>query len=287
VNSETTLRGSRLEMVLRTDRFVFKPLELPSRAAEFLDGVVRAQIDLLTPWSAEQAAFGFSKPADTGPGRIVVTVAATAKATLTQYVKAFADLGVRSITMTTPPPEAAANTPLIKILEENIAGILDVDQARRILLTCLIAGCLIAGGTTIAATVWSNDLQARQDDVAHRIVQRRAAVLAARSQPGDPTMVAESALARRKNENPSSVIALDVLSQILPDDTYVTELRIEGEKLRLIGITHDAPSLIRLMEQSRQFSHATFFAPTTRAPSDSGDRFNIEARIEPVFSSKP
>ena len=99
--------------------------------------------------------------------------------------------------------------------------------------------------------------------------------------------MAEAALARRKNQNPSSVIVLDDLSQILPDNTYVTELRIEGEKLRLIGTTLDAPSLIRLMEQSQQFSHATFFAPTTRAPSDTGDRFNIEARIEPNFKSKP
>jgi general secretion pathway protein L len=286
-NVETALRGSRLELVLRTDRFVFKPLELPSRAAEFLDGVVRAQIDRLTPWNAEQAAFGFSKPADAGPGRIVVTVAATSKAMLAQYIQAFTARGVQSISMTTPLPDAAANAPPIKILEENIAGILNVDRARRILMTILIAGCLIAVGTTIAATVWSNDLQARQDVVARRIAQSRAAAIAARNQPGDPTMVAEAALARRKNQNPSSVIVLDDLSQILPDNTYVTELRIEGEKLRLIGTTLDAPSLIRLMEQSQQFSHATFFAPTTRAPSDTGDRFNIEARIEPNFKSKP
>ena len=40
---------------------------------------------------------------------------------------------------------------------------------------------------------------------------------------------------------PSSVIVLEVLSQILPDHTYVTELRIEGDKLRVIGVTRDAP----------------------------------------------
>ena len=82
------------------------------------------------------------------------------------------------------------------------------------------------------------------------------------------------------------MIVLEVLSQILPDHTYVTELRIEGDKMRLTGVTRDAPSLIRLIEQSLHFTRATFFAPTTRQPSDPGERFHIEAQIVPAFSTR-
>ncbi len=78
------------------------------------------------------------------------------------------------------------------------------------------------------------------------------------------------ALERRKYQSPSSVIVLEVLSQILPDHTYVTELRIEGDKLRVIGVTRDAPELIRLLERSPNFTRATFFAPTTKARVRSG-----------------
>jgi general secretion pathway protein L len=90
----------------------------------------------------------------------------------------------------------------------------------------------------------------------------------------------KGALMRRKHEGPSSLLVLEALSKALPDHTYVTELRVEDNKLRLTGVTRDAPSLIGLIEQSG-FTRASFFAPTTRSPGEPGERFHIEAIIGP------
>ena len=92
-------------------------------------------------------------------------------------------------------------------------------------------------------------------------------------------------LAKRKQTGPSTVVVLEALSQALPDGTYVTELRIDGDKVQVIGMTQDAPSLIRLIEKSPQFARATFFAPTTRGQNEPGEQFHIEARITPSFGS--
>ena len=75
---------------------------------------------------------------------------------------------------------------------------------------------------------------------------------------------------------------LEALSKTLPDDVHLTELRIESGKVQIAGLAADAPALIRLIEQSRQFTQATFFAPTVR-DSSGGQNFHIEAHIEPSF----
>ena len=276
------LRGSRAELRLRPSRFLFRPLELPSRAAEFLDGVVRSQIDRLTPWNASEAVFGFSQPTELTSDRIVVTVAATARAQVVPYVKALADAGVESITVTTVKEDDAGGHIPIKVLEERTRSILDVSRVRRALIIVLVLTGLAAVTSITSASIIGSNLDAKQNDLTWRIAQRRAALRA--SGEGGPALSALGKLELRKHESPTSVMVIEVLSQILPDHTYVTELRIEGDKLRLTGVTRDAPSLIRLIEQSAHFSRATFYAPTTRTPSDPGDRFHIEAQIGPLFS---
>jgi general secretion pathway protein L len=275
------LRGSRAELVLRPDRFLFRPLPLPKRAGEFLDGIVRAQIDRLTPWSTSDAVFGWAKPEDAGADRMVVTVAATARAIVSPYVQALTSLGIKSIAVSTllPGPDPVP----VKVLDEKGHSTLDARSVRTVLVAVLAVAAFTAATATVSAAIIGNKLEKRQDQLARQIAARRAAALGGREGSLDAATAALRALERRKHDNAAAVIVLEQLSQILPDHTYVTELRIEGDKLRLVGITRDAPSLIGLIEQTQQFTRATFFAPTTRSPNEAGERFHIEARIEPSF----
>jgi general secretion pathway protein L len=278
----TTLRGSRIELTLKPERFLFRPLELPGRAAEFLDGIVRAHIDRLTPWSASDAAFGWSKPGDAGSDRIVVTVAATVRTLIAPYVQAVAGFGVRSIAVFTTSPNDQADAAPIKIMEERAAGFLDVGKIRSILIRGLVATAATATAVVMASVVLGISLDAQQDELNQRIASLRAAAGPSSIGPLSSLLAARLSLEDRKNAAPSNVMIIETLSRILPDNTYLTELRIEDNKIQLVGITRDAPSLISLMEQSGQFMRATFFAPTTRSPSDPGENFHIQAVIQPL-----
>jgi Tfp pilus assembly protein PilN len=86
-----------------------------------------------------------------------------------------------------------------------------------------------------------------------------------------------------KETAPTAAIVLEALSRALPDEAYLTELRLENTTLRIIGLANDAPSLIASLEHSGHLTDVHFFAPTTRGQKDTLFRFNIEAHVEPHF----
>jgi general secretion pathway protein L len=275
-----TLHGSRAEMVLRPNRFLFRPLELPKRAIEFLDGIVRSQIDRLTPWTSGEAVFSWTPPVEAPNDRIELTIAATARGLVTPYVQAIADLGVASVTILTFPADAAPDAPPIWVFEQRARGVLEIDRIRQALVALLLISGLAAAGTMTWSVFAFSSLDEEQQALTQKIAARRAAL---RTGPA-VALSTQRLLERRKQTRPSDVIVLEALSQILPDHTYVTELHIEGDKLQIVGVTRDAAALIALIEQSPHFTHAAFYAPTTRTPGDPGERFHIEAHIKPVFA---
>jgi general secretion pathway protein L len=274
------LRKARVELMLQPGRFVFRPLELPRRASEFLGGIVRAQIDRLTPWSAGEAAFGWTAPKELTGDRMLVTVVATSRALITPLVTGLCAHGPKIVRAVTQPP-GEPEAPRVEVWEYAVGGAIDLRRVRFALASVLFLTALAAIGSFGALLFIGDDLEAQRFEIARRIADKRASALIGREGLG-ATGVA--ALERRKHEIPSSVIVIEALSQILPDHTYLTELRIIGDRVQIVGVSRDAPSLIRLIEQSSHFTRATFFAPTTRSPGEPGEHFNIEARIEPVYT---
>jgi general secretion pathway protein L len=276
------LKGSRVEIVLLPKRFLFRPLELPARAAGFLDGIVRAQIDRLTPWSASEAVFGCSAPVEGGSGSITTMIAATTRKTAMGYVTAVSDFHPSAVAVCADVAERGAGR--VKVYEQKARGHLDAARLSRALGVALGVVAFGAAASMIVASYLGDRLAAQESELALQISQRRAAILGA-TDGGDRS--ATATLERRKQEIPASVIVLEALTQVLPDHTYVTELHLAGNKLQVVGITRDAPSLIALIERSSHFSRAAFYAPTTKSASDSGERFHIEVRVEPNNTAGP
>ena len=145
----------------------------------------------------------------------------------------------------------------------------------------ILASAIAALASFTLGAMVVDSLDAELADLSHKIAARRVAM---RLGDGPGANSAQRALTQRKQATPSSVLVLEALSKILPDHTYVTELHIEGDQLQLVGITRDAPSLIELIEQSAQFTRATFFAPTTQAPGDPGGTFSHRSPDQAEFA---
>ena len=151
---------------------------------------------------------------------------------------------------------------------------------RRILIGGLALACVTSAAAAAAAIFVGGALEAQQEALQQDIATRRAALVGGRGSEAEQAL---AALDEKKHATPPDVIVIETLSKTLPDTAYLTGLRIEDNKLQIDGLAGDAPGLIQLMEQSRYFTHARFTAPTTNAPGEHGERFHIEAHVEPIF----
>ena len=276
---EAAFRGGRIDALLKPAQVMTHQLDFPNKASDFLDGMIRAQVDRLTPWPAGDAVFGFSPPAPIANDRIEVIFAATSKRKVDPLLQFAGTVDAASVAISAPA--SGAPSP-IKLMDRRLRSVIGPTvNVPRLLRAVLLSSALAAAGSLLANAYLGGSLQSELGGLQQRISQRRAALrLGANGFASGLDL-----LAKRKQTTPSSVMVLEAISRALPDSTYVTELRIEGDKIQVVGMTQDAPSLIRLLEQSPQFTRATFFAPTTHAADEPGERFHIEAHLNAYFGS--
>src|SRR5262249_26838277 len=123
----------------------------------------------------------------------------------------------------------------VTLLDRKLRGLAGPNLSR--FLRIGLASTAAAAAACLLLNIYlGGELQSEQDALQQRISQRRAALRLDAN--GDSAGV--GLLAKRKQTTPSSVMVLESLSRVLPDTTYVTELRIEGTKMQVVGLTQDA-----------------------------------------------
>jgi general secretion pathway protein L len=279
------VRASRDALVvleLPPEKVVQGRLSLPLQAREFLPGIVRNQIERLSPWKADQAVYGFEVVADgRGDSTLDVSVSITSRAVVDAAREELAPTGLK-VDRIVVRTSGEGNDRLVALWSraadspgESLA------RARRAIAAGLAACILCAVAVSGWAINASATMQAESEELASRAraLQRQvqgAGGATLRTGP-NPLERAWSA----KEAAPSAVIILEALSRILPETAYLTDLNIEGTLLRMIGLTSDAPALIAPLEASGHLTDVRFFAPTTRNAEGTHFRFYIEARIQP------
>lgn len=87
------------------------------------------------------------------------------------------------------------------------------------------------------------------------------------------------AAVRRKLETPSVVEIWNELTRVLPDDTWLADIRISGGQVQINGYTKASPRLLELIEASTSFAEAAFAAPVTLDNGRKRERFSIRFKL--------
>jgi general secretion pathway protein L len=278
------LRAARRSFVmleLAPDEIISRRMTVPGQARDLLPGIVRNQIERLSPWRATQAFYGFDVQESADAANLDVRILISPRVAVDEARGRVAALGLQvdAVVAGEPASSADVGVTLWSRLADPDSGALS--RTRRAFGGLMIAAVSIVFALNAWALMSAASADAEGEDVAAQIAALQRQVKGGYS----PQSLASFAPAERawalKETSLVAAIVIEALSRALPDNAFLTELNIDGAILRAVGIAQDAPALIAPLEQSGQFKDVHFYAPTTRGADGARFIFHIEARVEP------
>jgi general secretion pathway protein L len=143
-------------------------------------------------------------------------------------------------------------------------------------------GLALATGVLILAAVL---LDSRQQQ--RYLVNIRSDVAAARTEARTVENMQAEILERqtqqaflrdKRNESPA-IALLDKMTAVLPDNSWVYDVALNGSEGRIQGFSLSASALLAAIEQAPEFSNARFASPLIQGPEPNSERFNITFAI--------
>ncbi len=80
-------------------------------------------------------------------------------------------------------------------------------------------------------------------------------------------------------QRPSNLQILDEVARLLPDDTWLSNLDLDPQGLKLQGESEGASRLISLIESSELFNQTTFTSPVTQNRRTGKEAFSMSTRL--------
>jgi general secretion pathway protein L len=269
-----------------TDKVVTRQITVPGQARKFLAGVIRNQIERLSPWPANAVVYGFAvDAADSEAANVNVRILMASRADIDLAAQDLAVLGlsVDRIVARGSDTEAAGDPAGPVTLWSRLADTsphrlgraaraISIGIAAAVTAFILLSSWAFVSAASIQSD--SEDIAARSRTLQRDMQAGRTASSTASSPPAERAW-------NLKDLSTSSVVLIEALSRALPDSAYLSEIQLEKERLRITGLADDAPALLAPLQRSGYVTDVHFFAPTTRGPDGRSFRFSIEAHVEP------
>lgn len=265
------IRGNR---VLRTN------VDLPLAAEQNLAEVIAFELDRHTPFRADQACFAHRiLERDPGGRRLRVELTVVPRPVIDDVLTAAARLGVAPARI-----EVADESSLLAI-SGNLLPAAEAAPARRRRdkpAYALAAAAILLACVALYLPIQTTRRTDMAIDEAAAAARKGTASAAALQKEIDALRKDEGFLVDRKRDRPTVSTLLLELTEILPDDTWVIEFELDGTEIQLQGFAASAASLVKQLEQSREFRDTTFQSPVVQDVRTGRERFHISAQILPV-----
>ena len=264
-------------LLLPEQQVMRRPVDLPLAARENLREVLTFEMDRLTPFAADGVEF------DARPGAGDLE-AQTMTVDLAVVPRDLVDRSIAILRGWALVPDAVGYADGTDAPGLPGAFVFRRRDAGRGRLSRRIAAGLWMVVAALGLALVLVPLDRKQEQLAAleaELAERRteaAAVDTLRRQVSEMAEVSDR-LWREKGTRPASIVLLDEVTRLLPNDTWLLQIRMAEDRMTLSGYSAAASALVPVLEASELLSEVRFDAPVTLDGRIGLERFNISATI--------
>ncbi len=266
-------RAQATVLLLPAALLLERDVSLPLAAERDPEQVLQFEMDRLTPFDATEVFWTWTLRArDRVRARLHLRVSLVPQAAIRPLLATLSRIGIAPTTL-----EFATGSGLRRIgMAHTHAG-----RGRRTRLALAAALCASLALAAIVTPFVRQSLAARALD--RRIAALAPGVAAAEALRARITREAagKDVLVAERGRVGDALAAIAAVTDILPDDTYLTDFTLRSRKLVMNGRSAAAARLIGLLSAAPQLREPAFLAPVTRSETGRADLFSIRAELAP------
>jgi general secretion pathway protein L len=266
-------RGQRMRLRLPAAEALKTQVVLPKAAEENLEEVLRFELDRWTPFRPQDVHIAHRvEERDAGAGTLKVSLTLVQRSAAQAALVAMTKLGPTVDSVEVENAEGGHEL-LFRPKKDGPSR-----PVRLVLRTAAAAGAL---ALTAVTGVAAYDQVAKIDRLRAEIDQRKLVVDEAQRLKAKIAQLEgeQGMLAERSNGFVSVNEVLYQLTTLLPDDTWLSRLRLSPDKIVLSCFSGSSSTVIRLMENSRLFRSPSLSSQVVHDSAKNRDQFELTASI--------
>jgi general secretion pathway protein L len=281
---DALLRGSKtarslVVLLLPKSLVLRRAVQLPLAATENLREVLAFEMDRNTPFKAEQVYFDYrAVNLDGNAKRLDVDLLAAPRRVVDDAVRTLAEWDLRADRVAIVDRDGEGGI-AFDLLPAAPADNGDVG------LIWLSRGLALAAAVLLAVAVYlpMGEQKRALNELEDDLVRARTVAAEADALKKRLTQMAERNrfLIGRKLERVTMTELLHEVTRLLPDNTWLTRTRLQGDKLSLSGYSVTASALIGFLENSNRLAEVRFSSPVTLDARVGLERFDVTAAVLP------
>jgi general secretion pathway protein L len=265
-------RGKSFEVVgvFPESQSLARPLTLPLAAKGHLEEAVRYQIERISPFKADNTLYDIKQlGSDRGANELRLKLTIVSKDSVTELEKRAASFGFRIDRFAVEAADGSAVETLAFNSQSASRAKLPLEAK------ALFAAALVLTATLLLVPIISKWKEAEALEKEVSVLKPKAEQVLKLQGERDKTIALRAQVIGLKKAALPPVAVLSKLSELLDDQTFLFDMRMEGATVTISGLSSDASKLAQRLGAIEVFKSVKFSGPVLRDPQSARDRFTL------------